>query len=600
MATLTKAGRYVYAVAPVRLLPRLRAAFPAFSPAPRKSGLWRGARAFLAPACLFALVGCFYPAARVPAAEPAVKWNLSPEAEHVYYYLLLSEAMYQNNDRLAGEALQGLLRHDTALPIFQDGATILLAGGDFKAAVEVCRRGLALYPGDEQLTVLLAGSLSESGRDDEAVQGLEAHLKAKPGHNEVRQELIRLYLKIGSPEKALELLDKNTSDTQSAQAMLFRARVLAGAGKDRDAAGVLKTLVRKFPEYAQAWIEAALLAERNGRFYEALEAYKRAAELMPESLDLWYRIIALQLKDKKPRAAVQTLNRVPDQGAFRLQAALLFADEGYNKEALDLIQEAAKGGADPDEAAYYRSIVEFRISGDAEGALALLRSIPPKSPLYVRAKLREANILLDAERFADAEKVVAEARKQSPDTKEFWGVEAYALVRQNRTADAEKLMEEALKLYPEDEDILFSLGHIQSEAGNKDAAVAVMERVIAKNPRHAKALNYIGYTLAEENKNLPRALELVNRALAVTPDEDYIVDSLAWVQYRMGHFEDAWKSIRRCIELGGDDPTIWEHYGDIALALKKKTEALKGWNEALKRNPTNADDIHQKIKNLSK
>ena len=283
-----------------------------------------------------------------------------------------------------------------------------------------------------------------------------------------------------------------------------------------------------------------------------------------------------------------------------MQAALVFADEGYNKEALSLLESAVKGGANPDEAAYYRSIVEFRISGDAEGALKLLRSIPATSQLYERAKIREINILIEAERFPEAESVAAEARKNSPKSKDFWGIQAYTLVRQNRTADAEKLINEALQVYPEDEDLLFSLGHIQEEAGEKDAALATMERVIAKNPRHAKALNYVGYTLAERNTDLQRALDLITRALAETPDEDYIVDSLAWVQYRLGRFEEAWASIRRCVELGGDDPAIWEHYGDIALAAQKKSEALKGWNEALKRNPSNADELREKIKKLSK
>ena len=54
------------------------------------------------------------------------------------------------------------------------------------------------------------------------------------------------------------------------------------------------------------------------------------------------------------------------------------------------------------------------------------------------------------------------------------------------------------------------------------------------------------------------------------------------------------------MELGGDDPTIWDHYGDIAMALNKRTEALKGWNEALKRSPENADEIRKKIANILK
>ncbi len=561
---------------------------------------------FLIRAAVSAVLVCFmlgclpHPQSADAAEEEPIKWDLSPEAEHIYYYLLLSEAMHTGDDRLAGEALRGLLKYDPSLPVFRDGATILMATGDFPGAADVCRRGLAQYPDDEPLTVLLSGALSEQDRDGEAVALMEKYLDKKPDSSEARQELVRLYLRIGATDKALDLLGNGRNDENSAPAMLFRARVLAGAGKTAEATAALKALVRKYPDFAQGWVETALLAERGNRRNDAMNAYRKALDLLPESLDLWYRLISLQLKDGKPLAAIQTLDKAPDQGSFRLQVALLFADEGHNKEALDLLQSAVKSGADPDEASYYRSIIELRMSGDVEGALMLLQSIPTSSPLYDRAKLRALNILLDAGRFEEAEKAAAQARTVRPDLKELWGVQAFALLKQNKADEAVDLMKQALAKFPDDEDLLFSLGHIQEEAGQRDAALATMEQIIKKNPRHYKALNYVGYTLADRNTDLARALELINRALAQAPDEDYIVDSLAWVQYRMGHFADAWQSIQRCIALGGDDPTIWEHYGDIAHALKKKNEALKGWNEALRRNPSNPEVLREKIARLLK
>ena len=127
-----------------------------------------------------------------------------------------------------------------------------------------------------------------------------------------------------------------------------------------------------------------------------------------------------------------------------------------------------------------------------------------------------------------------------------------------------------------------------------------MEALIARNPRNAKALNYVGYTLAEENRDLQRALELITTALKETPEADYILDSLAWVQYRLGQFELAWVTIQRSLAAGGDDPTIWEHYGDIALALKKNAEAIRGYTKALSKKTANAEAIRTKLAKIKK
>ena len=207
---------------------------------------------------------------------------------------------------------------------------------------------------------------------------------------------------------------------------------------------------------------------------------------------------------------------------------------------------------------------------------------------------------MHAGEFERAQAAAAKGRGLFPERRDFWGLEAYALLKMKKTGEAEELLKRSLTQYPDDEELLFSLGGIQDETGKKGEAMKTMERILSINPQNYQALNYVGYTLAEDNRELDRALSLITTALAQKPDADYIVDSLAWAQFRLGRFDEAWTTINRCLGLGGDGATIWEHYGDIALALGKREEAAKGYAEALSRKPDNIDVLRAKLTELKK
>ena len=527
-------------------------------------------------------------------------WKLSPEAEHLYYYLLLSDGLAANDQLIISQALQGLLKLDPSLPVFQDSATIMLARGEFAGAEKLATRGLQHFPEDTLLTLLLAGSYSESGQIPKAITALEAHLKSHPKAHEVIQELIRLYLKEGLDKKATDLLSKLPESDQTPSAVLFRAKVLATVGRNAEARVHLRRLLKKEPEFFEAWLELGIISEREKDFPEAISSYKKAVELDDDSLEIWFRIARLQIEQKNPHEALLTIEKAPGTSQLYMQSALRFADGGYFREAEAMLEKAEKDGGNPDEIALFRSVLKQEATKDPLAGLPPLEGITPASPLYPNAQQRKAQLYMHAKQYQKAFDTASTARQKHPDRKELWGIEAYALVKLEKPAEAEALLQKALAEYPGDEDLLFSLGSIQDEAGKKDEALQTMESLIKTNPKNASALNYVGYTLAEKNKDLDRALALITAALEENPDADYIVDSLAWAQYRLGKFEDAWKSINRCIKLGGDEPAIWEHYAEIALALGKKQEAEKGYNEAIKRSPDNIDDLRNKLAKLRK
>ncbi|MDR0827568.1 MAG: tetratricopeptide repeat protein [Desulfovibrio sp.] len=563
---------------------------------------------------LFALLLCLYPAQAAqnrtapaprtttpgPLTPDISAWGLSLEAQHLFYYLALSQALLDNSHEVVTWAIRGLLRIDPSLPVFQDSAAILLSRGEYELAEKTALDGLAKFADNPLLYLLLSGTYNERGQGVKAVEILENALKKNPGNLDLREEMIRLYLREGENDKAANLLPPTPDEGDAPEAELFRAGVLSTVGRTEEAKSLLLELVKKEPDFASAWLELAFLAEREGNSAEALAAYGKAIELAPENQEAQLRIITLLVKDKKPDEAMRTLDEAHLNAHLLVQAALRFADGQYYPQAELLLEQAKKAGASPDEVALFLSMVKLEGAKDPKSALSPLMSIKAESPIYPAALEQKARVYLRANDWDRARATAHEGRKLFPERKDLWGIEAFSLARQKKNAKSEAVLKEALNQYPGDEDLLLSLGNIQEEGGNKKAAMQTMEQLLAINPKNYQAQNYIGYSLADSNTNLVRALELISSAFTQNPEADFIADSLAWVLYRLGRHAEAWETIKRCISLGGDDAVIWEHYGDIALAVGDKNQAVKGYKEAIQRKAQNLNEVRRKLTKLGK
>lgn len=127
----------------------------------------------------------------------------------------------------------------------------------------------------------------------------------------------------------------------------------------------------------------------------------------------------------------------------------------------------------------------------------------------------------------------------------------------------------------------FSRGIAFSQDGNDVAAEEDFRAALATNPDQPQVLNYLGYSLVEENRKLVEALDMIERAVAASPDSGYIVDSLGWVYYRLGRYPEAVVQMERAVELEAVDPVVNDHLGDVFWSVGRKREAQFQWKRAL-------------------
>jgi Flp pilus assembly protein TadD len=157
--------------------------------------------------------------------------------------------------------------------------------------------------------------------------------------------------------------------------------------------------------------------------------------------------------------------------------------------------------------------------------------------------------------------------------------------RAGKAGEAEQLIAQASRAHPGNEVLLYALGNAQDRQGQRRKALGTMRKVLTLQPAHAGALNYIGYTLVEENEpgDLAEAEPLLQRAVDLRPDDGAIADSYGYCLFKLGRIPDALAELQRADRLSPGDPVILSHLGDALLGSGKKAEALSAFRHALSR-----------------
>jgi tetratricopeptide (TPR) repeat protein len=546
-----------------------------------------GAALLLAAA--LALAGCAALTGKTPPAQPPAETPpMSSSAEVTYYYLAFEDA--RNNGRVdeAARALGKLLNLAPSAQIYMEGANFLWRAGRTNEARDLLKKGLEKFPDQRELYLTLATTYYAEKRYADAVVTLQDYLARHPDDVAARQESGAILIESKQFAEALDVLNAIPKESRSSIVLYYMAKANAGLGKTRQALGLLRAAVLDDPSFMEAWVELAYLYEVDGDYVQAEKTYNRLLELGETSDEVWLRLITLNLKLNNPDKALALYRRGPSDTGFALEAAGRFLDEKFYDQATEILEPLAAAKNPPARLWFSLAILAFEGKGDAEKALTYLEKVPENEPSYEQAVRFRINLLSQTGKKDQALALVEEGKRRHPNAGAYWLLQSQVQEMSGDLAGARATLDEASAKWPQDTDLLYALGILLDKLKQPEAGIAAMERIIAINPDHADALNYVGYTLADQKKDLDRALVLIKKALELKPDSGYIVDSLAWAYYRMGKFDLAWEEIQRAVILAESDPTIWEHYGDLAAAKGLKDKAREGYRRSLKLAPGNA------------
>jgi tetratricopeptide (TPR) repeat protein len=446
-------------------------------------------------------------------------------------------------------------------------AQLLLQGNDEAAALEVLLRYIAEHPFEEDLP-RFAEQLAHNLEAWELVVELLKAQEPYPAEAEVVQRLLgESLLRVGRMKEAVEVLERSRANRpDDLRLRNHLALAYRGVGRLADAAELLATLIRESPEFPSL---PQLLAETlagQGDIAGSLEAY------------------AIALRGWEAEEGAR-----PIRDAIRQQMALLHLGKGR----IEAAKQAIAGLEKPDGAGAARVRGRIALAArDWEEARKAARELRELGEAGLAALIegealaREQRWSRAAERFDEAISALGPQQRQVV-------AEIYRTV--GRPETGLELLAAWVEQEPKNAEASFLLGEYLYKIDRLDESEAALRQAFTLDPDHAAALNFLGYSLAERDVRLEEALSMIARALEIDAWNGAYLDSLGWVYYRLGRFDEARQPLERAVRELPHDPTVLEHLGDLYRRLGERSAALAAWQRALEAGPAEPAALREKI-----
>lgn len=523
--------------------------------------------------------------ASAPVPPPETDTAESSDFSCSYFYFLWG-AHAESNKKYseAQEAYEKALICDPdADYVLKKLPVLLIRMEKLQSAAQWLREAIKKNPNDIDNQLLLARLDVNTGDFNEAIEIYEKILELAPDNSTVRLRLGYLYSLQGRYKEGEETIKVLLiKDPDSYLALLYLAR-LAIRSADFDTAAVLYEKIlhqHRSPELVQEIIE---FYSMRGQHERVEQLYASILKNEPENEQAALGRVHSLLILKQDREALEELARIR---SFTIKPAdidlissrVFIHTRNFDKANVLLERILAKKES---SAARYMLAVIRHEANNREAALAHLRKITHDDEEFENSIALQTKILLDLQRTPEAinlvKRLIDNPARRHP---LFYSLLAGIHMNQKQPASSHDVLAKGIVQYPDNVQLSFEYGLLLEKEGKQNEAIARMEKVLELQPGHVEALNYLGYTWAENNVHLEKALEYIQKAIELKPDNGFILDSLGWVYFRMGELEKARTALERAIVLEPEDPYIHEHLGDIYQESGQKGKARDAWYKA--------------------
>ena len=536
--------------------------------------------------------------AQLPVTADAPKQSPSPEAKTEYgafteeqlYRAIVGELEANSGDIVAaGDSYLDLALSTKDLGVILRAVQFASIANDTNALLQLGLVWASVAPKDPQPQLLLAIEYLENGAFDRAIprmarvlelggsidfsalssrtgqlnpqsralliQALEPLLEQFPDDDSLALARVQLLAQSGEYEAALAALDEARSHvTQTAGTILLEAQILQNMGRGEQAARAMRAGVKIFSNDPVLRASLARLYIAQEKFDDALLEYSL---LIEQNADNWEAVYA--------------------------KALVHLEIEEYD-EAEALFQRLIDSGERVDESRYYLATA-FERQGELERAIDNYRLVSIGTNNFLGAQQQATRLSIQLGAVAAAHDWLQRLSRGQPRLEVlFINMEAQLLQQAGLSAEAKQLLDRSLNRYPGEVDLLFArvlyFDSIKDLAGSE----ADLRTIIAIKPDDARALNHLGYMLADQTTRYEEALALLESAIALNPGDPATTDSLAWAQYKLGRYEEALINIRRAFA-AFPDPEVASHMGEILWMMGRREEAMVVWQRALEGAP---------------
>jgi len=476
-------------------------------------------------------------AARMPqqALEAARIWNeTDPDSPFAQQEVAILLIGQKRVDEAEPYILKLLGTNATAAPnMFMQLGRLLAINPDPKANLQVAQRLAARYDSVPQAHFAVAQSASAAGDTELALAEIRRSASLKPDW-----DIAALY-----------------------EAQLLQRRAPAEAAKR------LAGYLDKYPDSRDVRLNYARLLVLDKQYVEARAEFGRILERYKDDGDAVHAVGLLAYQMKDYGIAEANMKRLLEMG---------YRDRNSPRYTLGQIAEEQK---------------------DWSGAIEWYKGIQ-RGEYAMPARLRTANAIAKQGKLDEARAYLHQVNATGePQRAQLVIAESQLLRDANQNSAALDLLGEGLKKMPDQPDLLYDQALTAEKLERFDLLESSLKRLIEIKPDHAHAYNALGYSFAERNIRLPEAKQLIEKALALSPEDFFIVDSMGWVLYRMGDLKGAAAQLRRAWN-GRQDAEIGAHFGEVLWMMGEKDEARRIWRDAQQASPQN-ETLQKTLKRLN-
>ena len=395
--------------------------------------------------------------------------------------------------------------------------------------------------------------------------------------------------KAGDPKESLTLMQNVIpADTKNHEALYALALTAIRAEQYNLAEQKARQALASKP----GWPNAVQLLSRilflQDKQEEGLNVLKRALAQEPNNFELRLAYAKMLIEAQQIDSSLKQFEILHDQNPknadiIHALGVLSIEMERY-RAATTYFEQLLKLGQKTGDAHYYLGLIAEK-KGDIDLAIDHLSKVDGNN--LADARIHMAKILAGQNRLKEAREILQQLRVELPQNGlKLMLIEAEILRDVGQYSQAQNVYNQGLEAYEGNPELLYARALNAADLGRIDILEQDLHRILEQEPDHADALNALGYTLADKTNRLEEAKGYIMKALALKPDSPAILDSMGWLEYRLGNLQSALNYLQQAAKLS-PDAEIAAHLGEVLWQMNQRKKALQIWHDANQLEPDN-------------
>lgn len=467
----------------------------------------------------------------------------------VYAELLRAEAIALKASQIWAEAAPNSAEAQLSAGIHSARAR------EMSAALSHMERAMVLGAKTQFVQIAAQGTELTHSRKQALLARLEEISAAAPGNADLHYSVAQMAQNLEQNEKALARVEQGLAlDAGNIDGQVLKAQTLEALGQREAAEQSLADAVKATPDNKRLRLQYARALSR-GDMKASEQEFEELAARFPDDRELKFTLALVYRENERLSEAEALLRGLseeqPKNNSVRYYLGLVLEDQGMDSEALAQFEQ---------------------VSGD--------RFLLP-------ALVMQASIIRQLEDMSAASAMLRAAALAHPEQNaKIELLHSNVLIDEGELEQALGVLNDALKAHSGNQDLLYARSMLSEKLGDLDGMERDLRSLLDQEPENATALNALGYSLTVHTARYDEALELIQRAHELKPNDPAIIDSMGWVHFRLGNLDLALQFLRQAHELF-PDPEVAAHFGEALWTAGKQDEARSIWRAALDADPEN-------------